>query len=442
MKVKILFLSLLFLPFTVFAGAPNILHWHTSNGAQVYFVKADQLPILDVRVVFKAGSAYDEKQEGIANLVNELLNQGTTSLSSDEIAAALDNTGAQYTNDVDQDKAFVSLRTLTDEKYLTPALKIFSEIISSPRFELGAVTRVKNQTIASLQSQKQDPDEMAKLEFYKNLYGNHPYAHSVLGTPESLAKIDSNQLLAFYQHFYVAKNASIILVGDITEQQAHQMSEQIVRNLSPGQAAPELTEAEPLKNSVVQHINYATQQTTIWLGQLGINYQTPDYYALAIGNQILGGNDLTSLLLQKVREQRGLAYFVFSKFSALQYHGPFFIRLQTRADQTGQALAVTRDTLKQFMENGPSEAQFLLAKKNIIGSFPLSFASNSDILNILTVMVFYGLPLNYLDEYRAKIQAVTRDQVKSAFQRNLHFDKMLILMVGPHEKPNGQSSTH
>jgi zinc protease len=431
-KKRIFFLCALFCySGIILAATPQIVTWQTKNGAKVFFVATKQLPMLDLRVVFKAGSAYDGATPGIAALVNSLMNEGTETSNADQIANAFEKVGAQFSDDADREKSYFSLRTLTDPNSLSPAVKMFSEILSSANFAADSIVRIKNQTIASIREKNQDPDNVAQNQFYEALYGDHPYGHPVSGTEDSVSKITREQLLDFYHQFYVTKNAKVILVGDLTLEQAKQIAEEVTKNLSTGQEAPILKMATPVSTGITRQINYPTQQTTLWLGQLGINYQNPDYYGLAVGNQVLGGADLTSLLLQAVREKRGLAYFVFSQFVALQYRGPFFIRLQTRADQTAEALKVARETLKHFIEEGPTDDQFVQAKKNIIGRFPLSFASNNDILTITTLIAFYNLPLDYLQQYRSKINAVTREQVRAAFQRTLQFDKMVAVMVGP-----------
>lgn len=220
------------------------------------------------------------------------------------------------------------------------------------------------------------------------------------------------------------------MVGAIDEKKAHELADELLQQLPKGQAAPEVPIAPQLTTSEKKDIDFPSSQTVIRLGQIGINHHSPDYFPLTVGNYILGGGALVSRLANEVREKRGLTYGVSSQFIPMPGNGPFLISLATQNKQATTALKLTEDTLAKFMAEGPEEAELIAAKQYLTGSFPLSLASNSSIASMLLRLVFYRLPDNYLDTYIDKINAVSASQIKEAFQKQVHLNKMLVVSVG------------
>ncbi len=409
----------------------HIQHWQTANGAKVYFVRAPELPMLDIRVAFKAGSAYDGSHLGVANFVNQMFQQGTTTRSANQIATALDTVGAIMDDGLDRDVAQVTLRTLTDKHYLNKALAVFSDALTHSTFPEQAEARVQRQIMASIKVEQQNPFEVAKKLFFKNLYANTAYAHAPEGNLQSVAALTRQQLLDFYRRFYVAKNAYVILVGDITRRQAQQIAKQITAKLPTGVPAPKLNKAVSLKDGKHIHVDFPTKQTSIMIGQVGITRNNPNYFPLLVGNAVLGGLQSTSILYKQVRDERGLAYFAFSQFSAKPFRGPFVISLQTKANQANTTLNIVKTIVKDFLKNGPNQQQLTIAKKNMIGRFPLSLSTNKQIADVVTSLAVYGRPLDFLDHYRQHVSQVTLAQIKQAFNKTLQPKDMLVVLVGP-----------
>ncbi|MEE8234363.1 MAG: insulinase family protein, partial [Gammaproteobacteria bacterium] len=162
-----------------------------------------------------------------------------------------------------------------------------------------------------------------------------------------------------------------------------------------------------------------------------------DYFPLYVGNHVLGGGGMVSRLFEEIREKRGLSYSANSYFSPMRENGTFMASLQTRTDQVEEALTVLRDNLKIFIKHGPTEAELEASKKNITGGFPLRLDSNSKIIGYIGMIGFYGLPMNYLETFRAKVNAVTVDQIKNAFKRRLSPETFVTVMVGPGSGENG-----
>jgi zinc protease len=195
-------------------------------------------------------------------------------------------------------------------------------------------------------------------------------------------------------------------------------------------ASTDIPAVNSLAKAASRTIPYPAKQSQILLGQPGVARGDPDYFALYVGNYILGGGGFDSRLMEEVRQKRGLAYSVYSYFMPMKQAGAFQIGLQTKAEQTDQALAVVRDTLDKFISGGVTDAELIQAKNNIIGGFPLRIDSNRELLEYIAMMGYYRLPLTYLDDFPKHVADVTVDQIKGAFARHINVNKLATVVVG------------
>lgn len=412
------------------ADGPAIHSWTTHNGAKVLFVAAPQLPMLDVRIVFDAGAARDKGKSGLAQLTNSMLGQGAADWDADTLAERFDSVGAQFSSSVARDMAILQLRSLTEAGLLDTALDTLQAILSQPRFELADLERQRKQTLISIRNQQQSPAAIASKAFYRALYGSHPYATPVIGTEATVQALTRADLQSFYRRYYVARNAVLAIVGDLTEAAARQLAERLLGKLPAGEAAPELPAVTPLAAARLLKESYPSTQTHILVGQAGMRRGDPDYFPLYVGNHILGGSGFSSRILKIVRDEHGLAYSAYSYFQPMRRKGPFIMGLQTRNGSREQARQLLDTTLREFIAAGPTRAELEHAKKNITGGFALRIDSNKDILEYLALIGFYDLPLDYLRTFNRKIEAVTLADIRDAFQRRIDPDKLLTVMVG------------
>lgn len=428
--MRILFSFLLFFAYSSTYAIPTIQHWQTSNGARVYFVPAMELPMVDIEITFDAGSARDGNQFGVATLTNALLSEGAGSLDADAIAEKFDSLGASFTNSAGRDMASTSMRSLTEANLLQPALETYALLLAQPTFSPKAVARVQRQLLVQLQYQQQDFSSITDNLFYKTLYGDHPYAHPQEGTLTTIKALTPEDVKAFHQRYYVAKNAVIAIVGALTRAQAEHIATQLVAELATGTPAAPLPPVKLLTQAQIHHSEQPSEQTHLLLGQPVYSRHDPDYFTLYVGNHILGGSGFTARILREVREKRGLAYSAYSYFNPLRVKGPFVIGLQTRNDQTQQALAVVKETLHTFIEQGPTEEELQVCQQSITGGFALRVDSNSKIVNYLSVIGFYNMPLNHLQTFSDKVNAVTTAMIKDAFQRRVKPETFVTITVG------------
>ena len=405
-------------------------HWVTKNGVKVVFYQAMEVPMLDISLAFAAGSAYDKDQYGLSALTAHMLNEGSSGIDATQIAQTLADTGAQFDLATSKDMAVFNLRTLTSEKELAQATSTFSTIINHPDFTDSAFEREKKQLLMAIEQTDESPDDTATLDFFQRLYGQHPYAHPVNGTKATMSALKKQELVAFYNKYYNANNAVLVMVGAIDSQAAHLLADTLIHELPQGVPAAPIPKAHQLSKSEQVAIPFPSSQTAVRFGQIGIDHHNPNYFPLMVGNYILGGGSLVSRLGTEVREKRGLTYAIDSQFAPMPGEGPFIISLSTKYDQTAEALKITRDTLDHFVMTGPNAQELEAAKHYFSGSFPMSLAGNRTIASLLLRMTFYHLPNNYLDDYVKRINAVTTEDIKQAFQQEINLDKLLLVTVG------------
>ncbi|MFQ5644245.1 MAG: M16 family metallopeptidase [Thiogranum sp.] len=415
---------------TLANALPDIQSWNTDKGTRVLFVEAHELPMVDVRIVFDAGGARDGGQPGIASLTNALLDQGAAGLNADQIAQGFEQLGSNLGSGSERDMAWVSVRSLTDSKLLKPSLELFGKVLTKPDFPQADFLREQKRTLIGLEYQKQKPKSIASKAFYEGVYGDHPYAHDPSGTEDSVKALSTDALRKFYQRYYVARNATLVIVGDVTRKQAQSIAAGLADALPEGEKAPALPEVAELQAAQDRFIEHPTTQSHVLMGAPGVKRGDADYYTLYVGNHILGGSGLVSRISQEIREKRGLSYSAYSYFLPMKRRGPYTLGFQTRNDQRDEALSVLRATLQAYIDKGPTGKELKSSKNNIIGGFPLRVSSNGKIAEYLAVIGFYNLPLDYLSQFTANIEAVTVDKIKDAYQRRVHPDRMVTITVG------------
>ncbi|MFM8333697.1 MAG: M16 family metallopeptidase [Candidatus Methylumidiphilus sp.] len=431
-----LLIGLLALLWAICAQAgPKIQTWNAANGARVYFVPTEGLPMVDVRVVFDAGSARDGAQFGLATLTAGLLDTGAGSWDADAIAKRLEGVGARLATGASRDFAFVSLRSLTDPKLLEPALATMQAILQTPTFNPADFEREKNNLLLGLKQREESPADIAGISFFQTLYGSHPYAHPKEGNIDTVEKLSRDDLQAFYKHYYVAQNAWVVIVGEVDRAKAEGIVETLLSGLPAGEAAAALPTVEAPAAGGVTRKFFPSAQTHIYSGVPGIAVGDPDYLPLYVGKHILGGSGLVSKISEEVREKRGLSYSATSYFYPFRAQGPFLMGLQTKNDTADEALAVLQKTLRDFISAGPTAKELEASKKNITGGFAMRLDSNQKLLDQVAHIAFYGLPLDYLETFTAKVEAVTPQDIQRAFKARIDPDKLQTVMVGAGAKP-------
>lgn len=419
-------LALLAMP-PVQAG-PKIQHWVADTGARVYFVESRALPMVDIQISFPAGSAYDPADRaGLAALTRSLLEAGTAKLDEQTIAERSADIGAQIGGGTDEDRASLTVRTLSSAAERDAAVALAAELLATPAFPQAVLERERARSIAALREALTQPASLAERSFTAAIFGDHPYGR--LSTEASLSAITREDLLRFHRRHYVAQGASVAIVGDVSRAEAAALAERLTKNLPAGEpAAAPPAPTQPERRSI--RIDHPAAQAHLLLGLPGMARQDPDYFPLLVGNYVLGGGGFVSRLTREVREKRGYAYSVYSYFSPQRVAGPFQISLQTRGAQAADALAVVEQTLAEFIAAGPTAEELQAARDNLINGFGLRLDSNRKILDHVAMIGFYQLPLDWLDTYPQQVAAVTAEAVHDAFARRVRPEHLVTVIVG------------
>lgn len=419
---------------------PNVQSFRTAQGTRVLFVAAPELPMVDIRLTFDAGSARDQaigtevgkNLSGLASLTAQLLFEATSTQSTDQIAASFESLGAQYSAAAYRDMFAIELRSLTDPAYLQPAVTQWLNALRDAQFPDSSMTRILQSAETGQKQRKDSPSAVASIRFWRELYGTHPYAEPSTGSMASLKNLTVSQVQQFRQRYLVARNATIAITGHLTRAQAAELADRISSSLPLGEPAATLPDPVALSAARQVQVPFNASQSHIIIGQIGVKRSMPaaDLAALAVGNDILGGDGFTALLTQELREKRGLTYGAYSSFVQMRSNGPFMINYSTRGDQATASIEIAKQTLRDFVTNGVTADAVEEAKQGMLNSYPLSLSSNSNINAFLAMIGFYDLPVTYLADYPAQIAAVTAADVQRVLQQYVQPDRLLTVVVG------------
>jgi zinc protease len=412
------------------AGAMTAIeHWQQPNGAQIYLVRSPSIPMLDVRIDVDAGARREpQEQVGLVSGMAGMFNKGVLArgdapaLDENAVSQAWADLGASFGASVGADRLSFSLRTLTEPELLNQAVALAARQLGEPQ-----------RYVANLRESYTRPASVASRAFSTGVYGGHPYGRDM--TEQTLARVNVEQMRLFYAAYVSPCRTRVSLVGAIDRAQADALVRQLLARLPdvPCSRLVPLTavaEVPPLAQASEQRIPFKSTQASLLMGQPGFKRDDPDFFALTVGNYILGGGGFVSRLTTEVREKRGLTYGVSSYFSPGLHAGAFTVGLQTRADQVDQALGVVRQVLREFVSEGPSEAELRAAKDNLMGGFPLRLDSNAKLLENVANIAWFGLPLDYLQTWTGQIDRISAADIKAAFQRKLQPERMLTVVVG------------
>lgn len=422
-----------------------IQHWTEPSGARVWLVESPGIPMVDVQVDFDAGSRRDPPaQAGLASAAGAMTSKGVKAgpgdapaMDENALGEAWADLGASFDAGADRDALSYSLRSLTDPGLLDRAARLAARQLGQPSYPADIWQRERARWSAALKEAETRPGTIAAKAFSAAVYGSHPYG--LRATPETLARIEAGDLQAFHQRYVQPCRAKVAIVGAVTRAQAQTLVQTLLSQLPAPQAGdaasacaplPPVPAVQPLTRAVRQDIPFASAQAHVFIGQPGFERKDPDFLALLVGNHILGGGSFTSRLMNEVREKRGLSYSVGSGFSPGLNAGSFTVGLQTRPDQAAQAVQVSQDVIKRFVEQGPTEAELRAAKDNLIGGFALRIDSNRKLLANVMNIATNGLPLDYLEHWTDRVAALSVADIRAAMQRKLQPDRMVTVVVG------------
>ena len=408
------------------------------KGAKAYLVQTQALPMLDIEISVDAGDRFDPTgKSGLASMTAELMNYGARSskgaLSEAQIADEIADLGANFGISVGGERAVIRIRSLSRKDLRDRVVQLASAMLSAPTYDAKILEREKQRAITGLLEAETKPESVLERRFRKSVYGNYPLSESP--SVKSVGSVSVSDLARFHQQFYRGDRIIVSIVGDVSPAEANEIVEVLLKNVpQSGAAIPALPQferspIEPLASRQI-YIPFDSQQAHIAMGMTAITRSNPDYFPLIVGNYILGGGGFVSRLMSEVREKRGLAYSVFSYFAPGKDTGIFQAGLQTKGDQATLALEVMNSTIANFIANGATPSELQAAKANLVNGFPLRIDNNRKLLDNVSSIAWNDLPLDTLETWTTKVDAVTLEQVSAAFQKYLAMDRMKIVVLG------------
>jgi zinc protease len=403
------------------------------NGMVLLTSEQRALPMVSIELLVDAGSRYDgANQEGIANLTSKLLTYGTKRRSALQISETLDFLGASLETSGGQDVASISMTVL--KKDLATGLELLADILTASTFPPAEIDRQKQEVIASIKAMEEEPGAVAQRTFAAAMFPGSPYGRLVEGTEASVKGLQQNSLKEFYARYYRPNRSIMAVVGDVSEQEITQALNQALRGWNKGEpSGPPLVPAK-IGAPQVLRVNRDLTQANIIMGHNGVARGNPDYYAIQVMNYILGGGGFSSRVMDSIRNERGLAYSVYSYFSADKSHGSFQFIMQTKNETAQEAIRIATEEIQRIREQPVTDEELNDAKDYLIGSFPLRFDTNRKVASFLAQVEYFELGLDYPDRYGDLIRKVSRADVQRVAKQYLQPEKLITVIVANQQK--------
>jgi zinc protease len=400
-----------------------------ANGLQVIAVSHHEQPAVSLRLIVRAGAAQDpENRPGVASLATTLLDQGTTTKSAEQIANAIDSIGGAMGTGAGSDLSFIQAVVMKDS--LNFALDLVSDVAQHPAFAKEEIERQRQQALSGMRVSYEDPEFLANIVFDRLVYGFHPYGRPQAGTPETMAALTRDDLVAFHQKWFGANNAILAIVGDVTPEEAFAGAERAFGSWARTTAeVPKPIDPPPPTRRVVVIDKPGAVQTEIRVGNLAIPRKNDDFMAMDLASKVLGGEG-ANRLHRVLRSERGLTYGASADFNALKQAGDIVAQTNTRSQTTGETLRLMIDEVWKLLRDRVGERELAGAQEYLTGSFPLTIETPSQIALQVLNAVFFGLNMNDLQTYRERVNAVSVDDVQRVARSYLHPDKLTVVLVG------------
>ena len=407
------------------------------NGMVLLTSEQRALPMVSLELLIDAGSRHEpENQAGLANLTSKLLLHGTEKRSATEISETLDFMGATLASGASEDVATVSMTIL--KKDLPTGLDLLAEILTRANFPQAEIERQKQAVIATIRAREEDPGAVASKAFAAALFPKSPYGRPVEGSEASVAQLQQNQLREFFSRYYRPNRTIIAVVGDVAEQEIAAALDKAMKQWTKGAPADKPQAPVEIGKATSIEMHKELTQANMVLGHNGVARGNPDYYAIQVMNYILGGGGFSSRAMDSIRNERGLAYSVYSFFAAEKSHGSFQFVMQTKNETALEAIRLAKEEIRRMREQPVSEQELQDAKDFLIGSFPLRFDTNRKVAGFLTQVEYYELGLDYPERYADLIGKVTREDVLRVAKQYLHPEGLITVSVANQKKIGGK----
>jgi zinc protease len=415
------------------ASSLNATRFVHESGLVVLHAQRDSLPLVKAVLLIRSGTVHDpEGLSGLASITASLLTEGTLSMTAEEFSEEVEFIGATIGASASSDSTTYSLHVL--KKDIDAGFKLYSDALMNPAFDSEELDRKREIIIGSLELQLENPNYISRRAFMNAVLGSHPYGKNSSGKPESLRAINREHLTEFHKTHFTPANAILAVAGDLTREELERLiSTYLAKWTGP---KPEKKPLEPTiahgKSVVLNHMDIS--QANIYFGHLGVRRSHPDYYALQVMNFTLGGGGFSSRLMDRVRDDLGLAYSIRSTFAPFLHSGVFYVNVQTRNDAAETVIKEVKSIITDIKENGITKEELEASKAFLTGSFPRRLETIGRTAVFLALTDFHNLGLNYQEEYIKTINSLTLLDILDVASRHLRPENSVLSITADLEK--------
>jgi zinc protease len=400
----------------------------SEDGFEAWLVEERSIPFVAIEVVFPGGAVLDpEEKLGVTSLMTSLLGEGAGEMDSQAFGAALEATAGSVSFSSGRDSVSLSIRALTENRDEVMALARLA--LTEPRFDDAALERVRAQTIASLERDARNPNAIASRAFNELAFAGHPYARPADGTPESVAALTREDVVAAHHAALTRDRVLVGAAGDISAAELGALLDALLGDLP--EATLDLPDyAEFTAPGGITLVEHPGPQSVIAFGHAGIRRDDPDFMAAFVMNEIFGGGRFGTRLMRELREIRGLTYGIGTSVATGQHGDTFQGRLSVDNARAGEVVELLRDEWEWLEAGGITQADVERVQTYLTGAYPLRFDGNASIAGILASMQFQGFDIDYVNVRNDLVRAVTLDDVHRVAQRMIDPEGLHFVVVG------------
>jgi zinc protease len=409
---------------------PPISEKMLKNGLKVVVVEHHELPVVTLRLVLRTGSIFDPSDKaGLTQFMTGLLTMGTEKYTATEIADKIDFVGGSISAGSSWDASWVECNVLI--KHLKTAEELMSQVVLHAKFPNDEIDRMRQQILSGIERSKDNAGAIVGKFYNQELYGTHPYAMPNEGTEESVKAITRGDIVSQYLKVLTPDKSLLYISGDISAKDGLQIAERLFNNWkgAPLAKASFPIPPQPKATRIILVDKPDATQSQIRFGYPGISRDNVDYFPVTMMNYIFGGGGFVSRLTKVVRSEMGLTYGISSSFSARLQPGPFTVSTFTKNKSTLDAIQASIKLMKEYQDEGPTDQELSEAKSYMTGSYPLNFETPNQIAGNLQSIEIYNLGSDYIQKYRSRINAITKQDVINAAKKYLHPDNLVIVVV-------------
>jgi zinc protease len=399
------------------------------NGLRVVFVRQDRLPLVNFRLAFRTGDAFDPPElPGLTDMMADMLAEGTETRTSRQIAEEAARYGATLNAGASSDYTMISASSLST--FAAPVLELLTEVALHPAFPESELALVKANVQQNLIAQRAQPSFLATEALARVLFDRHPYS-VVAPTPESIEATTRERLQEFHRGRFVPNNAVLFAVGDVRREETLRRIEELFGHWQPGEVPEADFPAPPARTSRTAYVvnRPGSAQTNIIVANLGITRTHPDYFPLLVMHTILGAT-ASSRLFMNLREEKGYTYGAYTSLDARRHSGSFRASTEVRTPVTGLSLKEIFYELGRIRDEDVTEKELADAKAYLTGTFPIRLETQDGLMEQLVQITMHELPADYLHTYRDRVQAVTLEEVRRVANLYVTPDRAALVLVG------------